>query len=199
MKLKQFKLQTPKLSSLTSGFIWKGLLSVMAIASVLSIAPKASADLFFGNTGSDVRNLQTALGISADGVYGRETELAVIRYQRSCGLQVDGIAGDDTLSSIASGTCIADGDFRPIFPGDDEGFRPILPGGEVGGPYVVVVPDTSRLDDVQQFVPNAFLADASGERGEYINAGGYRSREDAGEASNRLRNNGLPARVVFRP
>jgi hypothetical protein len=183
-KLKPFKLQTPKMSS----GVRKGLLSLVAIASVLSIAPKALADLSFGDTGSEVRNLQIALGISPDGVFGRDTESAVLRFQRQCGLEVDGIAGTQTLSALASNSCLADG-FQPIRPGDSLS----------EGPYVVAVPGSSndRLSAVRQVVPGAVLDDSG--RGSFINAGGYRSRSDADAISDRLKDLGLPARIDFRP
>jgi lysozyme family protein len=50
--------------------------------------------------GTSVRALQQALGITADGIYGRETRRAVRRFQRSHGLTVDGIAGPQTLSAL---------------------------------------------------------------------------------------------------
>jgi peptidoglycan hydrolase-like protein with peptidoglycan-binding domain len=207
LKLKQFKLQTPKLSSvIQKRFVWKSLLFLTTIAAGLSIAPKAFAALHVGDTGREVRNLQKALGISTDGIYGTQTEQAVTRYQRSCGLEVDGIAGTSTLSSIAAGDCIASGGYRPIYPGG--GFLPIQPGdqsggqsGGRGGPYTVVVPGSSsdRLAAVQQIVPEASRDNARGERGEFINAGGYGTRSAAERISNRLKDIGLPARVDFRP
>ena len=180
-KLKPFKLQTQKMSSIA----WRGLLSLVAIASILSIAPKAFAALRLGDTGSEVRYMQLALGISADGVFGPQTEAAVIRFQRQCGLQVDGIAGPQTLDALATGSC----DFRPILPGDSLS----------EGPYVVAVPGSSstRLSVVRRIVPTAKLDDAG--RGSFINAGGYSTRSGAEEISDRLKDIGLPARVDFRP
>ena len=59
--------------------------------------------------GSTVAALQSALGITPDGVYGPNTRRAVRNYQRNQGLIVDGIAGPVTLahlglSSAGSGT-----------------------------------------------------------------------------------------------
>ena len=51
-------------------------------------------------SGSTVKELQRALHISADGIYGPQTKRAVRRYQRSHGLTVDGIAGRETLRSL---------------------------------------------------------------------------------------------------
>lgn len=61
-----------------------------------------------GMSGEDVKKLQQSLvdkGYSVgssgvDGIYGSATESAVKRYQQDNGLQVDGIAGDQTLGSL---------------------------------------------------------------------------------------------------
>jgi peptidoglycan hydrolase-like protein with peptidoglycan-binding domain len=52
------------------------------------------------SAGSSVAALQSALGITADGVYGPNTRRAVRNYQRNQGLAVDGIAGPVTLSHL---------------------------------------------------------------------------------------------------
>ncbi|WP_456275027.1 peptidoglycan-binding domain-containing protein [Bacillus sp. AK031] len=36
----------------------------------------------------------------ADGIYGTETEMAVMRFQRKYGLRVDGLAGTQTLGKL---------------------------------------------------------------------------------------------------
>jgi hypothetical protein len=52
------------------------------------------------SAGASVAALQSALGITADGVYGPATRRAVRNYQRNQGLAVDGIAGPVTLSHL---------------------------------------------------------------------------------------------------
>lgn len=59
-------------------------------------------NLSVGSTGSDVAKLQQALGIEADGIFGPQTQQAVINYQKANGLEVDGIAGKNTQSSLYS-------------------------------------------------------------------------------------------------
>jgi peptidoglycan hydrolase-like protein with peptidoglycan-binding domain len=50
--------------------------------------------------GTTVRAVQGALGVTADGIYGRQTRRAVRRFQRSHGLTVDGITGPQTLAAL---------------------------------------------------------------------------------------------------
>jgi peptidoglycan hydrolase-like protein with peptidoglycan-binding domain len=63
-------------------------------------ASAASKSLKKGARGKRVRQLQRALGIPADGIFGKGTKRAVKRYQRRHGLAVDGIAGAQTLASL---------------------------------------------------------------------------------------------------
>jgi peptidoglycan hydrolase-like protein with peptidoglycan-binding domain len=57
-----------------------------------------------GSRGDDVKKLQTALGIDADGIYGDKTAAAVTEYQKANGLSVDGIAGNQTLGKLYTPT-----------------------------------------------------------------------------------------------
>jgi peptidoglycan hydrolase-like protein with peptidoglycan-binding domain len=52
------------------------------------------------SSGVSVSAIQRALGLPADGVYGRRTRAAVKRFQRRKGLEVDGIAGPATLAAL---------------------------------------------------------------------------------------------------
>ena len=51
-------------------------------------------------SGETVRQVQVALGVTADGKFGVLTEQAVKEFQRKNGLVVDGIVGDKTLSLL---------------------------------------------------------------------------------------------------
>ena len=67
-------------------------------------ATAASKSLKKGARGKRVRQLHRALGIPADGIFGKGTRRAVKRYQRRRGLTVDGIAGPQTLASLGVGS-----------------------------------------------------------------------------------------------
>lgn len=56
--------------------------------------------LKFGSRGDTVKQVQTLLGITADGIYGKQTEAAVRAYQLAHSLTADGIAGAKTLASM---------------------------------------------------------------------------------------------------
>ncbi|MTD46814.1 hypothetical protein GKE82_21595 [Conexibacter sp. W3-3-2] len=62
--------------------------------------PSAVRTLKPGSRGRRVRSLQRRLKIRVDGVYGRTTKIAVMRFQRRKKLTVDGIAGPATLRAL---------------------------------------------------------------------------------------------------
>ena len=56
--------------------------------------------LKLGSRGNEVKVLQEKLNLKADGIFGPLTEEAVRDFQRSNGLEVDGIVGANTLSKL---------------------------------------------------------------------------------------------------
>lgn len=56
--------------------------------------------LKLGSRGNEVKTLQEKLNLKADGIFGPLTEEAVKDFQRSNGLEVDGIVGGNTLSKL---------------------------------------------------------------------------------------------------
>jgi peptidoglycan DL-endopeptidase CwlO len=63
----------------------------------------AAQELERGNTGDDVRAVQRALGVSADGEFGPVTRQAVRDFQARNGLVVDGIVGPNTRRALGLG------------------------------------------------------------------------------------------------
>lgn len=60
----------------------------------------------YGSSGEDVKELQKALNnagysLDVDGKFGTKTQSAVKSYQKSKGLAVDGIVGDNTWTSLS--------------------------------------------------------------------------------------------------
>ena len=53
-----------------------------------------------GSKGEAVKNIQKALGISVDGIFGDNTESAVKKFQSKNGLTPDGIVGEKTLAAM---------------------------------------------------------------------------------------------------
>lgn len=53
-----------------------------------------------GYCGDEVKQIQLALGLKADGVFGKKTEDAVIEFQKENGLFADGIVGEQTLEEL---------------------------------------------------------------------------------------------------
>ena len=58
--------------------------------------------MFFkiGYCGDEVKQIQLALGLKADGIFGKKTENAVIKFQKENGLFADGIVGEQTLDAL---------------------------------------------------------------------------------------------------
>jgi Putative peptidoglycan binding domain len=174
-----------------SSSIWQGLLVIAVLLPALTIASAAQAMLKLGDRGEAVRALQERLDISADGVYGPDTEAAVFQYQAFQGLTQDGIAGAQTLSSLG-----LDPDSQPDVRGEVFSRPPGSSSAE--GPYRVVVPGTDPdvIARTRVIAPDAEVV-LDSDRGDYIDAGGYASRSDAEDLVRRLQERNLEARVDF--
>jgi peptidoglycan hydrolase-like protein with peptidoglycan-binding domain len=62
--------------------------------------------------GVSVAAIQRAVGVPADGVYGKRTRAAVRRFQRRHGLAADGVAGPQTLAAMGLGGASGGGSAR---------------------------------------------------------------------------------------
>ena len=56
--------------------------------------------LRMGDRGEDVKTLQTALGLKADGDFGPGTKAAVVKAQKAANLYPDGVVGQQTWNAI---------------------------------------------------------------------------------------------------
>jgi peptidoglycan hydrolase-like protein with peptidoglycan-binding domain len=74
-----------------------------AVAAVEAGDPDPAYAVVVKSRGADVRKLQRAIGVSADGVFGSQTERALRRWQRSHGLVADGVAGPSTRAALGLG------------------------------------------------------------------------------------------------
>ena len=63
-----------------------------------------------GDRGPDVKELQKALELTADGIFGSYTEASVKKYQSENGLTVDGIVGPKTYEKLVGETMSVDTD-----------------------------------------------------------------------------------------
>ncbi len=61
-----------------------------------------------GSSGTDVANLQSALGIVSDGSFGPQTASAVKAFQLSHGLTADGVVGPQTMAALSASGKSAD-------------------------------------------------------------------------------------------
>lgn len=73
-----------------------------SITPVPTTTTKHEIVLSSGSSGRQVRLLQQELHIKVDGVYGPETEQAVIGFQQRSGLQADGVFGPKTKAAMSS-------------------------------------------------------------------------------------------------
>jgi hypothetical protein len=80
-----------------------------------------------GSRGYEVKQIQLALGLKADGVFGIKTENAVIKFQKENGLYPDGIVGKKTLHALDINF---DTDLSIIHPFDLDIDEYYLPKGE---------------------------------------------------------------------
>jgi peptidoglycan hydrolase-like protein with peptidoglycan-binding domain len=82
----------------TGGFSLGGDLSAMAAAMGVG-----DGLVGYGDRGAAVASLQKALGMAPeqqDGIFGRQTQAAVVAFQRENGLSPDGIVGPNTMSAL---------------------------------------------------------------------------------------------------
>lgn len=92
-------------------FLWK--IAIILLVNVLLVVSFADSSLPAlsrrGSRGEEVKQIQTVLKDrqlytgNIDGIYGAQTEQAVIKFQKQMGLTADGIAGPKTLAALGLG------------------------------------------------------------------------------------------------
>ena len=108
-----------------------------------------------GSIGEQVKQIQKALGLKADGIFGRGTEDAVKKFQKENGLVADGIVGKKTMDKLMS---LLDTDLSPIVkPGSMLNIKEhFLPKKEyVNGKYsndYIIIHHTAGWDDPFQVI-----------------------------------------------
>jgi peptidoglycan hydrolase-like protein with peptidoglycan-binding domain len=86
---------------------------MLAAAAPAEASPYAGYLLLKGSKGPAVAEVQHALHIAADGVYGTQTRIAVIAFQRRRGLLVDGITGPQTWGALFGSGSTTSSYYRP--------------------------------------------------------------------------------------
>ena len=157
--------------------------------------------LSLGDQGPDVQELQTLLSsrfspLTADGVFGSNTQSVVTNFQRQYGLLPDGQVGPATLTALSnapvttfpSGTITTSGIPIQTIPAPPvtsvplnanrsvESSQATISAAQINrGPYTVVIPadsdDVEQLNWIKRTEPRACMARSR--RGSYIFAGGY--------------------------
>ena len=123
---------------------------ICAALLVLALAPAASAAVYWGSRGAQVRQVQRKLKQwgyydgSVDGVFGQETYDAVVYFQRKNGLTADGVVGTKTLEALglaASGqsAVAASASASSSYSSDVELLARLINGEARGEPYVGMV------------------------------------------------------------
>jgi len=97
-------MELPKFSVKTLRTLCLSLGGAIASTLLFSVG-SAFAQVIYGpsDSGTAVEAIQREVGLSPDGVYGFTTEDAVRRFQRANNLQVDGLAGPETLRAMGLG------------------------------------------------------------------------------------------------
>jgi peptidoglycan hydrolase-like protein with peptidoglycan-binding domain len=188
-----------------------------AALSILGWTTSAVAQVYQpGDQGAAVEDIQSALGLPADGFYGASTEQAVRSFQRNNGLNcVDGLTGPETLEALGLGYLITNpnqpcGNFVGLPPqGRPDTNRPPSSASAVcpniiAGPYVAIVPgNTGNSPESLRTQVNAVIPESatlrSAPQGSFIQAGRFDSFECAEARAAFLRAAGFDARAVYNP
>ncbi|KOP25793.1 peptidoglycan-binding protein [Hapalosiphon sp. MRB220] len=118
------------------------------------------------------------------GYYGTETRDAVAQFQQNAGLNPTGFVDFQTWQALG-------------LTNSNSTTPTTVQNSTVESRYVVIVPirDANTLDQVRQFIPQAFTMRSK--LGDFVNAGAFRDRSEAEKLSSQLRDRGFDARVEY--
>ena len=94
-----------------------------------------------GSRGEDVKKLQSKLGLSADGVFGPGTEVAVKKWQSENGLTADGIVGEGTWNKMFDSKQLIT---EPLVVSSGGGFKLENLKGHIPDVVIAQIPDTAK-------------------------------------------------------
>ena len=116
-----------------------------------------------GSKGEDVKQLQTLLGLSADGNFGPMTETKVKEWQAKNGLAADGIVGDGTWGKMFGATTASTSAPVVIPP---SAFKLAALKGHIPDAVIAQIPDTAAKFNITNSLRLAhFLAQCGHESG----------------------------------
>jgi len=159
------------------GSIALGVLSAGVVTATLSHADQAQALIEFGDRGSGVAQLQRKLGVTDDGIFGRQTYNSLVRFQENNRLVPDGIAGRRTLPALGLSSTLPPG---PFIPEREPKIGSSLVTARIGlvvrdapnGGYIYTLPYLSRVSRVDSTV-----VPSGGYNWTRINGGGWVASE----------------------
>ncbi len=117
-----------------------------------------TSNLNLGSQGEQVKQLQTMLGITADGIYGPKTAAAVKAYQQANGLVADGIVGPNTIAKLNTSNSSNSGGT----PGSGTGGTPTSGSSTGGGSNTQVNPQAALLGAIGDVSSNTYATGNSG-------------------------------------
>ena len=128
------------------------ILAVIVCMAILLLlfAPDASAAVYWGSRGEQVRRVQQKLRQwgyydgDVDGIFGQETYDAVVYFQKKNGLKADGVAGSATLAAMGISSSeekivAASASASLSYSSDVELLARLIHGEARGEPYVGMV------------------------------------------------------------